>query len=224
IHALIFAACQREATYDLLDCSTYTREQLNQYQGFNVTIPHKETILALIDDCDRHAQAIGAVNTVVRVDGKLIGYNTDWLGFLRSIDQKQWRNQKVLLIGAGGAAKAVYYALKQLTPHITISNRTLANCQFVEPTTTIVSLEVAQATIKAYDYIIQATNQDFPWLEAARFVYDLRYTTTNCQQNGLKMLIHQAIVAQEYFWAQPMPNYQNLAVEIERKITHDLNK
>ncbi|MGL5917361.1 MAG: shikimate dehydrogenase family protein [Culicoidibacterales bacterium] len=224
IHQLIFAELQQQATYELLDWPVYTRAQLSRYSGWNVTIPHKETMLTCIDRLDVHTRAIGAVNTVVCEGNQLVGYNTDWLGFLRSIDASEWQNRHVLLIGAGGAAKAIYYALQQLTDQITISNRTQQNCTFVAPTTMIVSLVEAEATIHTYDYIVQATNQDFTWLQAGRFVYDLRYTTTNCHQNGLQMLIHQAIAAQEYFWAQPITNYQQLAVEIERKITHDLNK
>lgn len=224
IHQELFALLGHEATYELVDCPTFSRKQLQAFAGLNVTIPHKEAILDVIDACDEHVQAIGATNTVVWEAGKLIAHNTDWLGFLETIDHDAWRGRKILLIGAGGAAKAIYYALQQLTATISIANRTSAHCQFVDDATPILTLAQAEATITTYDYVVQATNQDFPWLSAANYVYDLRYTTTNCQQNGLLMLIHQAIAAQSYFWQQPIPNAQELARIIERKINNELNK
>jgi 3-dehydroquinate dehydratase/shikimate dehydrogenase len=83
--------------------------------GFSVTLPHKERILRYLDDCDPLARAIGAVNTVViRGGGELYGYNTDYVGVLRALER--WvalRGSRVLLYGAGGAARAVAFALAQ---------------------------------------------------------------------------------------------------------------
>jgi 3-dehydroquinate dehydratase/shikimate dehydrogenase len=83
--------------------------------GFSVTLPHKERILRYLDDCDPLAAAIGAVNTVVvRGGGKLCGYNTDYVGVLRAIERRlPLRGSRVLLVGAGGAARAVAFALAQ---------------------------------------------------------------------------------------------------------------
>ncbi|MGL4624157.1 MAG: shikimate dehydrogenase family protein [Culicoidibacterales bacterium] len=224
IHQQLFQLLGHEATYELVDCATFSREQLQQFAGLNVTIPHKEQILHCVDRCDEHVQAIGATNTIVWDGDELVAHNTDWLGFLHSIEPEQWRSRKVLLLGAGGAAKAVYYALCQLTDTISIANRTYEHCLFVAPQTPILTLAEAEMTIQQYDYVVQATNQDFSWLNQAKYVYDLRYTTTNCQQNGLLMLIHQAIVAQSYFWDQPITNHRELARIIERKIKNELNK
>jgi len=82
--------------------------------GANVTIPHKEAVLPLLDDVDNDARRIGAVNTIVNRGGKLIGYNTDASGFLRALrDDGAFspRNKRVVLLGAGGAARAVGFAL-----------------------------------------------------------------------------------------------------------------
>ena len=82
--------------------------------GFNITIPHKEQLLTLVDEVDALARSIGAVNTVVNQDGKLAGYNTDAYGFIESLKEKadfEPRGKTVLLLGAGGAAKAAAYAL-----------------------------------------------------------------------------------------------------------------
>lgn len=224
IHQELFVLLGREGTYEVIDTPILSRELLQRFAGCNITIPHKEQILQFVDRCDEHVQAIGATNTVVWEQGELVAHNTDWLGFLRSIDQEKWRERKILIVGAGGAAKAVYYALQTLTNQITLANRTVAHCQFVAETTPVLTLEEAEATIANYDYVVQATNQDFTWLTTAKYVYDLRYTTTNCQQNGLLMLIHQAIVAQSYFWQQPITNDRELARIIERKINNELNK
>ncbi len=84
-------------------------------RGFSVTIPHKERILGFLDGCDPLAAKIGAVNTVVvRAGGKLYGYNTDYIGILRSLESRiPLRGSRVLIVGAGGAARAVAFALAQ---------------------------------------------------------------------------------------------------------------
>jgi len=82
--------------------------------GANVTIPHKEAVLPLLDDVDNDARRIGAVNTIVNRGGKLTGYNTDASGFMRALrDDGAFspRNKRVVLLGAGGAARAVGFAL-----------------------------------------------------------------------------------------------------------------
>ncbi len=83
--------------------------------GLAVTIPHKETILRYLDDCDPLAARIGAVNTVVVRGGvRLYGYNTDYVGVLRSLEQRmRLAGSRVLLFGAGGAARAAAFALAQ---------------------------------------------------------------------------------------------------------------
>jgi 3-dehydroquinate dehydratase / shikimate dehydrogenase len=83
--------------------------------GFSVTLPHKERILGQLDACDPLAIKIGAVNTVVvRDGGKLYGYNTDYAGVLRSLERRMLlRGSRVLLLGAGGAARAVAFALSE---------------------------------------------------------------------------------------------------------------
>jgi len=83
--------------------------------GFSVTLPHKQRILRFLDDCDPLARRIGAVNTVVvRGGGELYGYNTDYVGVLRALERRvPLRGARVLLYGAGGAARAAAFALAQ---------------------------------------------------------------------------------------------------------------
>jgi shikimate dehydrogenase len=82
--------------------------------GCNITIPHKEEVLKYLDELSPEAELIGAVNTIVNVDNKLIGYNTDGAGFYRSMVEVmgyQPKDKKVLIIGTGGASRAVCFQL-----------------------------------------------------------------------------------------------------------------
>ncbi len=92
--------------------------------GLNVTIPYKEQIIPFLDELDEHATSIGAVNTIRIIEGKLKGYNTDWLGFERSLSEEVWQDIKhVLVLGSGGASKAIIYALRKrgLDAHVASS-------------------------------------------------------------------------------------------------------
>src|SRR5215470_11277849 len=93
--------------------------------GFSVTLPHKQAILRHLDRCDPLATAIGAVNTVVvRGGGKLYGYNTDYVGVLRTLEPRiPLRESRVLIVGAGGAARAVAFALAQAGSAVCICAR-----------------------------------------------------------------------------------------------------
>lgn len=95
----------------------------NNY-GFNVTIPYKEAIIPYLDALDFHAEKIGAVNTIKLEKEKKIGFNTDWIGFKKSIEPllKKYHT-KALILGSGGASKAVNYALKQLQIQTLIVSR-----------------------------------------------------------------------------------------------------
>ncbi len=99
--------------------------------GFNVTLPFKSRIMPLLDDITPRADAIGAVNTVVAMQGGgILGDNTDAYGYIQSLNHQQpdWHNRvkNVCILGGGGAAKAIAYALlEENIPEISIYNRTL---------------------------------------------------------------------------------------------------
>ncbi|MCC2685593.1 MAG: shikimate dehydrogenase [Paenibacillaceae bacterium] len=99
------------------------------FRGVNVTIPHKEEVMLYLDEIDAGAREIGAVNTIVNEQGRLIGYNTDGIGYVRSLREEtglELAGRRILFLGAGGAARGVLYALaKQGPARITIANRTL---------------------------------------------------------------------------------------------------
>jgi len=98
-------------------------------KGFNVTIPHKETVITFLDKVAPEAALIGAVNTVVIQQGRLVGHNTDGLGFVRAFCEEtgvSLKGKRVMLLGAGGAARAIAFQLaKEGVKSISIINRTL---------------------------------------------------------------------------------------------------
>ena len=96
------------------------RAKAGAYDGFNVTMPHKETILPLLDELAPSAQTMGAVNTVVVRNGRAIGYNTDGDGLVRSLPELP---KKAVVLGNGGAAKAVSRALRQNGVEVAICAR-----------------------------------------------------------------------------------------------------
>ena len=110
--------------------------------GFNVTMPHKVSILSLLDRIDSLAEKIGAVNTVKNVDGKLVGYNTDGIGALEALKRSgvKLKGKKVAIVGAGGAGKAIAFALAQQLEkfggEITIFNRTVEKAVWLEKSLT----------------------------------------------------------------------------------------
>lgn len=93
-------------------------------RGISVTIPHKLSVMNLLDDLDPLADDIGAVNTIVNRDGKLVGYNTDCLGAVKALKEKtDIKGKEILLLGAGGAARAVGFGLVRAGCNVSVSNR-----------------------------------------------------------------------------------------------------
>jgi shikimate dehydrogenase len=120
IHRFVFDRLNVQYDYeavrvapDDLEAFVATSRRENR-PGFNVTIPHKQTVMRFLDELDPKAEAIGAVNTVVNRSGRLEGYNTDVLGFRDALVRTVWKPGKTVLLGAGGAARAVFSGLVSL--------------------------------------------------------------------------------------------------------------
>lgn len=113
-----FAKKAIEATYEnieLADISEVRNILIQNFNGFNVTIPYKESIIPFLDDLSPEAKVIGAVNTIAIRNGKSIGYNTDAFGFQQSIKPFLTNlHEKALILGTGGASKAVAFVLKNI--------------------------------------------------------------------------------------------------------------
>jgi 3-dehydroquinate dehydratase / shikimate dehydrogenase len=145
IHNLIFKKEEMNSIYvnflvdNLEEFILDFKEVLN---GFSVTMPYKQEIMKYLDDIDDNAKRIGAVNTVKIEKGQLIGYNTDMYGAIESIEQKiEIKDKEVVMLGAGGAARAIGYGIVEKGGNLVIVNRTLEkgkklalelNCDFNE--------------------------------------------------------------------------------------------
>ncbi len=140
IHCTWLAEHGIDGTYEPIDVapehlpSFFEGLRSGEFAGGNVTIPHKEAVFALCDSVDELARTIGAVNTLVIENGRIHGSNTDYLGFLGNLDDGApgWSDgpNDALVIGAGGAARAVLVALRRRDGgRVHVLNRTLANAQ-----------------------------------------------------------------------------------------------
>lgn len=93
-------------------------------RGVSVTMPHKQEVMKYLDKVEKEAKKIGAVNTIVNNNGRLIGYNTDWIGAMTALEKKtNIKGERVAVIGAGGAARAIIYGLKKKGAIVKIFNR-----------------------------------------------------------------------------------------------------
>ncbi len=137
--------------------------------GLNVTVPHKITIIDMLDKIEESAKLIGAVNTVKNVGGKLVGFNTDGEGALQGLEQKTGKltGKKVVLLGAGGAARAIAFSLAKVGAEISIANRTVSRARVLASTieksfgVSVKSLGLSRSeltkVIKQADVLINAT-------------------------------------------------------------------
>ncbi|MEO6965670.1 MAG: shikimate dehydrogenase, partial [Acidobacteriaceae bacterium] len=151
----VYLALQAEKVTDLL---VLIREV--PVHGVSVTMPFKREIMKHLDRTDALSQKIGACNTVVRSqDGKLIGYNTDVTGVIRPLEQRMdLRKAKVLLLGAGGAARAAAFGLKQKGANVFILNRTPQTGQKLAREAEAKTIRRDQVAKTSFDIIINATS------------------------------------------------------------------
>lgn len=166
--------------------------------GFNVTIPHKIEMMKYLDKIDESCSLIGAVNTVSNENGILKGYNTDMDGFIEPFKKKDLKieGKKILLIGAGGAARAIVAGIaKEKAKNITIANRTTSKAEELLEFAKLIGLDgnistikEAEKTIKDFDIIINATsiglkNEPSPIsleeINENSIVYDIVYMPMN---------------------------------------------
>lgn len=121
--------------YEAVDVSPrnlghFMKEFRQKYAGANVTIPHKEAVIKYLDRLSPEAESIGAVNTIVNKNGVLIGHNTDVYGALyalQKIGRIRLKGKRVVVLGAGGASRAIVYGLTKAGAKVVILNRTLSN-------------------------------------------------------------------------------------------------
>lgn len=201
------------------------------FRGVNVTVPHKESVIKYLDEIDPEALFIGAVNTIVNEKTGLIGYNTDGRGFMMSLAEHfiDPTGMDILIVGAGGAARAVGYSLIKKAKSINVCGRTriraksLVNdlCKIKKNVSVCNNLSDAGR----FHMVIQATplglNEgdplpiDVSLLKQGQVIYDLIYKKTRLLElasqrgcntiNGLGMLIWQGLLAFE-LWTGISPD------------------
>lgn len=207
------------------------------WQGCNITIPHKETALDHVEDRGDLRTSIGAINTVLREDGVLVGTNTDAAGFYAPISGLELEGADVAVIGAGGAARAVLFALKRMgVANVALLNRTPIRGAGLLATFGLRGDALPlDAPLPPVELLINAsplgmTGQppltvDLDPLPEDAVVYDLVYVPLETELlaaarkrelatvDGLEMLIGQAAIAFELFFGQPAPREDDAALK-----------
>ncbi len=240
IHAAALAACGLTGDYSLFPIppddlpglhTLLARLRAGEIHGLNVTIPHKQNVIPLLDALTETAQAIGAVNTISAQNGRLIGDNTDAPGFFtdltRFLEKSNIQNPKTaLLLGAGGSARAVFYALCQAGWQVTVAARRLEQAQALAQSLKLSCSHIECIELNAVadwqgDLLVNTTPlgmapaiETCPWpehtpLPDGAVVYDLVYNPRETRlvrqaraaglpaATGLGMLIEQAALAFE---------------------------
>jgi len=193
--------------FDLREIEDFNNLEILKINGLNVTIPYKEKIITYLDEVDKAANKIGAVNTIAKKDNKLIGYNTDYIGFIESF-KNNLNFKNALILGTGGASKAIQYALNIKNINFDIGSRK-NNKKYI-------SYDLINEKIKDYDLIINTTplgtfpdvskkpKINYNLINENHFCYDLIYNPEKtsflkeCERkgarimNGLEMLKSQA--------------------------------
>ncbi len=200
-----------------------------RFAGVNVTVPHKERIVPHLDEVTPEAAAIGAVNTVVNVEGRLVGHNTDAAGFYWALERAGWLTGEALVLGAGGAARAVVHALVREGWLVGVHNRSLARAQRLveELGGWLVAPEKLEKAVRRTPLLVNATSvgldepEDMPLppgvLPKSGRVVDLVYRPLETRllrearaaglevQDGLEMLLGQGVRAFELWTGRRAP-------------------
>ena len=181
-----------------------------QLEGLNVTIPYKQAVIPFLDEFSEAAKEIGAVNCIRLRDNRLKGHNTDVIGFRRSLEPLlKPHHTKALILGAGGAAKAVKFALKQLGIHYTEVSRkyfdgTIAYEAIDEAVMQSHPLIINTTPLGMYPNVAEAPPIPYHFITSDHLLYDLIYNPAETQfmqngaargaavKNGHEMLILQA--------------------------------
>ncbi len=148
------------------------------WDGFNVTIPYKEVVVRYLDDLDEAAKQAGAVNTVYKRDGRLIGTNTDGAGLVQALMPYTDFTGRVLIVGAGGAARGIVQALP--TRDVTIVNRTMERAKALADTFGVVYTTFDELNLSRYDVIIQTTSVGMDERSTPLSLEGLRQNTVVC--------------------------------------------
>lgn len=231
----VYVALHAKTLKDLVHC---IREI--PLHGLSITMPYKQSIIEHLDNSDAHTTKIGACNTVVRgQDGKLYGFNTDVAGIVRPLEQRLTiEKAKVLVLGAGGAARAAAFGLKERGAEVTILNRTAAKAQKLARQAKARTIKRTDLRKLEFDIIVNATpvgmgsTRDCPLKDEeirAKVVFDMVYDPVETRLlqvarakgiaviPGVEMFVHQAARQFEIWTGKPAP-----ATDMLRAVTIEL--
>ena len=198
-----------DAHYELINMPDLTQFttliQSGKYNGFNITIPHKKSIIPYLDSLSPEATAVGAVNVIQIKNNKLIGHNTDIIGFHETLTPllKPYHTHAVIL-GTGGASQAVQYVLRQLNIPFRLVTHKQLDASII---TDLAPIIINTTPLGMHPNTHTAPNIDYTQLTNKHLIYDLVYNPTETQflqlakqqgattQNGLAMLHCQADAA-----------------------------
>src|SRR3989454_7394740 len=220
----VYLALHAKTLKDLMACARDI-----PIHGLSITMPYKEAILKHLDNTDSHTTKIGACNTVVRAqDGKLYGFNTDAAGIVRPLERRlnTLEAARILVLGAGGAARAAVFGLKERGSEVYILNRSLAAAKKLARQARARTIKRADLKKLAFDVIINATpvgmgnTRETPLQDKeinARFVFDMVYDPAETRLlklakergaqliPGIEMFVHQAARQFEIWTGKPAP-------------------
>ena len=197
--------------FDLIDVKQiYELTKEFNLSGLNVTIPYKESIIQYLDETDSKAKQIGAVNTIKFLNNKMIGYNTDYIGFKKSLQNLSNINipKNALILGTGGASKAVKFALSELGIDFKTVSRIKNNADYTyqEINKYIIDkkLIINCSPVGTFPNINDSPKIPYQYLTSENFLYDLIYNPDKTlflkkgdeigcfTKNGIEMLKIQA--------------------------------
>lgn len=198
--------------FDLKDLSNFREivAQEKNLKGLNITIPYKETVMQFLDQLDEQAAKIGAVNTIQIKNRKLVGYNTDCFGFMKSLfPLLEKQHTEALILGTGGASKAIAFALHSLGIEYKFVSRKKSSNNFTYQELSKEILEkyfliINTTPLGTYPNLDQAPALPYQFLDHRHLLYDLVYNpplstflangkVKGCKiSNGQKMLEYQA--------------------------------
>ena len=247
IHSAVVAKLGLDYHYKLFNISPAKLEvavegmRLFDFCGLNVTVPHKTAVIEYLDEIAQSALLCGAVNTIVNKGGKLIGHNTDYEGFKEALRYHQFdvKEKNILVLGAGGAARAIVAALTDLKAKMVyIANRTISSAEELAqafPHTQAIGItpdKIKPIMEDIYGVINTTTLGMYPninvepllsadLLKKVSYVYDIIYNPTQtsllleakragCKTaNGLEMLVQQGAHS-FYLWTGVKPPLETM--------------
>jgi len=231
IHNELFHRAGKNAVYcrfPVRDLGAFMDRVAPNLSGFSVTIPHKQPVVRYLDAVDRHAGAIGAVNTVIRRGSRLTGSNTDASGAIDAIEKVMRVGKKrVLVLGAGGAARAIVFALKERGARVLVANRTAEKGAALAKELDISHIPMEDIGSTPIDILVNATSVGmFPEADATpvpraalrgKLVFDAVYNPpmtrllTEAREmgcaivQGTEMYLHQSALKSEMFAGKRPP-------------------